>query len=162
MVGVNGAAGVPIVASWWKASNSAFVMMSSWVEFKRASCQNRVSTRHAFVDIRSSMTYVGAEKDWTLQEYPCSEVRPLLLDRQGPVADFHHIPILESVCLVDLHWDTDHAHIVVRIEVDRTEVLDVRGDDARDVAPRRARISGHTPRMALRQLQDYVRNRLVR
>ena len=37
----------------------------------------------------------------------------------------------------------------MRIEIDGIEVLNIRGDDARDVAPRRARIARHTPRVAL-------------
>lgn len=44
---------------------------------------------------------------------------------------------------------TSHVHVVMREEVDRVKVLDVGRDDARDVAPRRARVAGHAPRVAL-------------
>jgi hypothetical protein len=33
--GLNGAAGVPTVASWWKARSSGLVMMEIWSPFKR-------------------------------------------------------------------------------------------------------------------------------
>ncbi len=43
----------------------------------------------------------------------------------------------------------EHLHIVVRVEVDRVEVLDVGRDDAGNVAPGRARVAGHAPGVAL-------------
>ena len=42
-----------------------------------------------------------------------------------------------------------HLHVVMRVEIDGVEVLNIRGDDARDVAPRRTRVARHAPRVAL-------------
>ena len=42
-----------------------------------------------------------------------------------------------------------YRHVVVRVKVDRIEVLDVCSDDARNVVPCRAGIVRHTPRVAL-------------
>lgn len=47
-VGVNGFAGAPTVASWWKASSSVFVMMASWVLLRLLSCKETTSVRPPF------------------------------------------------------------------------------------------------------------------
>ena len=102
LVGVNGAAGLPTCVSWWNASSSAFLMIASWVEFNLESYGIDVSVKHDIVR-GLAVAYVGAQKNGAFQEYPGCEVRPLLLDRQIAVSDFHHVPILPLVCPVQPH-----------------------------------------------------------
>ncbi len=93
-VGVNGLAGVPTVASWWNASSSGFVMIASCVEFNWPSCggvQSAISTLQ--LPKTGWRTHIGAQQDWTLEEGPRCEVRPLLLYGEVAVADLHHVPV---------------------------------------------------------------------
>ena len=77
-VALNGAAGVPTMGSWWNASSSAFLTISNCVELRLLSYEIPMNVSDVGI-CASSVAYIGAQEDGTLQERPCCEVRALLL-----------------------------------------------------------------------------------
>ena len=77
-VALNGAAGVPTMGSWWKASSSAFLTISNCVELRLLSYKMPMRVSNMGICV-ASVSYIGTEEDGTLQERPRCEVRALLL-----------------------------------------------------------------------------------
>ena len=77
-VALNGAAGVPTMGSWWKASSSAFFTISNCVELRLLSFEIPMKVSIVGICV-SAVAYIGTEEDGTLEERPRCEVRALLL-----------------------------------------------------------------------------------